>query len=127
MRREKTIEQLENAYWGEPDDESYLVTTCHRLRQKPLKDFEVEDLRIMIGQDIGLQYLIPLALEVLKHNVLAEGDLYEGDLLKAVLSCEVTYWESDPKQLTELKSIIQDNVQLLQAQEPKLLKMGMAL
>ena len=43
--RSKTIEQLEQQYWGEPSYSSYLVRTCYALRSKPL-----EDLRIMIGQ-----------------------------------------------------------------------------
>ena len=64
--RSKSLESLEKNFWGEiPKDESYLVTTCHTLRKKQLKEFNTEDLRIMIGQNIGLKYLIPLALETL--------------------------------------------------------------
>jgi hypothetical protein len=44
----KTLENLEKGYWGEPEEKSYLVTTCHKLRKKQLKDFETEDLRIMM-------------------------------------------------------------------------------
>ena len=79
--KSKTVENLENDFWGEPMDDSHLVLTCHRLRKKPLGDFETEDLRIMIGQNIGLKYFIPLAIDTLLDNVLAEGNLYEGDLL----------------------------------------------
>ncbi len=46
---EKTLEELEGVVWDEPDSASHLVTTCHALRRKPLGDFSVEDLRIMIG------------------------------------------------------------------------------
>ena len=54
-----TIEKLESDYRGDSDEYySGLVKTCHTLRKKPLKDFTVEDLRIMIGQNIGLKYLI---------------------------------------------------------------------
>ena len=84
----KTLESLEKDYWGEPEYNSHLVTTCHRLRKKPLKDFETEDLRIMIGQNIGLKYLMPLALDKIDKNIQTDGDLYDGDLLQAVLKSD---------------------------------------
>jgi hypothetical protein len=73
-----TLEELEGVRWGEPEFESHLVVTCHRLRKKPVDAFAVEDLRIMIGQSIGLPHLLPLA----------EGDHYPGDLLSAVLHAD---------------------------------------
>ncbi len=84
----KTIEQLEKRYIKTQNNESFLISECYKLVKKPLKDFEIEDLRIMIGQSIGLKYLIPIAIKVLDHNILAEGDFYEGDLLKSVLTSE---------------------------------------
>ena len=58
--RQKSLQELEQDNWGEPPYNSYLVTTIHRLRRKPLAEFATEDLRIMIGQRIGLPFLIPL-------------------------------------------------------------------
>lgn len=88
----KSIEQLENKFWGEPEYNSSLVISCHNLRKKPLQDFEIKDLRIMIGQNIGLDYLIPLSILKLEEDILVEGGLYEGDLLTNVLSCDRSYW-----------------------------------
>ena len=79
-----TLEQLEADVWPEPDVHSHLVTTCHRLRKKPLSDFSTEDLRIMLGQSIGAKHLLPRAIEILRKNPFAEGGFYEGDLLVAV-------------------------------------------
>ena len=79
-----SLKDLNKDSWEEPEYDSHLVTTCHELRKKPLKDFNTEDLRILIGQSIDLTYLIPLAIETLEKEILAEGDLYEGDLLTAV-------------------------------------------
>jgi hypothetical protein len=84
----RTLEQLEGQTWPEPDFNSQLVETCHRLRTKPLDDFTVEDLRIMIGQKIGLLHLLPLAIKILKDDPLAEGDCYPGDLLTSVIRAE---------------------------------------
>lgn len=46
----KTLDELEGETWGEPEFNSSLVIRCDELRRKPLKDFSVEDLRLMIGQ-----------------------------------------------------------------------------
>lgn len=59
--KSKSLENLEKDIWSplHKDENSYLIQTCHKLRKKQLKDFEIEDLRIMIGQNIGLNFLIP--------------------------------------------------------------------
>ena len=90
----KSIEQIEKKVWAEPEYHSQLALTCHRLRKKPLKDFTIEDLRLLIGQNMNPELLIPLALEELKENLLAEGDYYPGDLLYAVISCDPQYWQA---------------------------------
>jgi len=109
----KTLESLEKDYWGAPTYDSYLVKTCHKLRKKQLQDFEVEDLRIMIGQNIGLKYLIPLAIKILQDNILAEGDFYEGDLLKAVLTSEPDYWKGEKENWKILCELFNKNEDLL--------------
>lgn len=89
----KSLEQLENDYWGEPNYDSYVVTTCHSMRKKPLNEITVEELRLVIGQGFSLDYLIPMAIELLKQNILTAGDLYEGDLLYNVISKNTfDYW-----------------------------------
>lgn len=111
--KSKTIEALEKDYWGEPEYDSYLVTTCHKLRKKQLKDFETEDLRIMIGQNIGLLYLIPLALEVLERDILAEGDFYKGDLLKVVMTSTPEFWKNDAQKWKQMCELFERNKALL--------------
>jgi hypothetical protein len=69
----KTLDELEHSVVKEPPFDSHLVTTCHRLRKKPIDEFTVEELRIMIGQKIGLQHLLPVATAVLEREPLAEG------------------------------------------------------
>ena len=39
-----TLEELEGVRWGEPESESHLVVTCHRLRKKPVDAFSVAEL-----------------------------------------------------------------------------------
>ena len=104
-----TLDQLENTNWGEPTYSSYLVRTCHALRKKPLQDFTIEDLRIMIGQNISLEHLMPLAIGELSKNILAEGDFYEGDLLKAVLSAEGGFWKKHPEMGERVATLFRQN------------------
>ena len=104
--RTKSLQQLEQHDLGEATFDSYLVTTCHRLRRKPLDEFTVEDLRIMIGQKIGLPYLLPIALERLKDDPLAAGDYYPGDLLAMVVSADDSFWSTRPDLFRQIREIV---------------------
>lgn len=106
--KNKTLEELENQNWGEPEFGSHLVTTCHHLRRKSLSQFTPEDLRLMIGQKISLSYLLPLALEVLGENPLAGGDLYKGALLQNALGVNPEFWQAHPELRDEINAIVQD-------------------
>ena len=103
---DKTLADLEGIkYIQPPEDTSYLVRNITRLLAKPIKDFSVEDLRITIGQDIGLPYLMPLALEKLEKDPLAEGMHYPGDLLCNVLKASPQYFLSHPEVRGRVKRI----------------------
>lgn len=119
-----TLEQIENDRWVAPTYDSYLVTTCHQLRKKPLKDFTVEDLRILIGQNFSLDTLIPMAIERLKQNILAEGHLYPGDLLMNVLNSDPGYWKRNPIQHHKINKLFQNNLPSLEKRAGRSLDRG---
>ncbi len=102
----RTLEQLERVVWGEPEFPSHLVVTCHALRRKPLSDFTVEDLRIMIGQGMSLIHLMPLAIQRLTLDPLAEGDYYPGDLLKNVAEVTPEFWRAHPDLRRAMDAIV---------------------
>jgi hypothetical protein len=102
-----TLEQLENDKWDEPGFDSDLVKRTYALRKVPLNKFAVEDLRIMIGQGFGLEYLIPLALDTLSKDIFAEGDLYPGDLLQATLKIDKQFWNKHSDLWQKLDSLLQ--------------------
>jgi hypothetical protein len=106
-----TLEELDGDDWGTPPYDSSLVKNCYRLRRVPLKDFSIEDLRIMIGQENGLKYLVPIALVELEKDPLAQGDFYPGDLLKNVLGVSREFW----RQHSELKERMDEIVEKAQA------------
>jgi hypothetical protein len=103
---DKTLDDLEGIEWGPPQIESNLVTDVHRLRRVPLKQFRIEDLRLMIGQKVGLEYLVPIALDHLDANPLVEGDFYPGDLLAAVLRVPDGFWRDRPVLVPRVLSAI---------------------
>lgn len=108
---ELSLEELERDYWKNLDFyPSKLVERCYRFRKIPLKDLTIEQLRTLISQQIGLDFLIPIACEHLEKNILAEGDFYEGDLLESLLSIEKAYWLSHWDLYKSLKIIMQESL-----------------
>ena len=99
---DKTLTELEGNDWGDPAFGSHLAATVHALRHKPIGDFTIEDLRITIGQSVGLPYLIPLAVVKLESEPLAEGDFYPGDLLQNVLTIDDGFWRSRRDMLSRM-------------------------
>ncbi|PQA53434.1 hypothetical protein C5O19_24635 [Siphonobacter curvatus] len=61
---EKSINELESReQLHSTEFESSLMATCYKLRDKKLQNYSIEELRVMIGQNISLTWLIPLALD----------------------------------------------------------------
>ncbi len=111
--RQKSLENLEKDIWPSlnADEGSHLIKTCNSLRKKQLQDYKTEDLRIMIGQEIGLYFLMPIVIETLTKNLFAEGDMYEGDLLKNVLEIDTKFWDNNKNYWQQLNDIIKDRRQ----------------
>lgn len=107
--RHKSIENLEKQDFSNPiDAPTNMVKRCLELCKVPLDQFSVEDLRLMIGQDFSLRYLIPLAIEHLKTDIFVEGDLFPGDLLKNVLSVDTNFWINNKPLWTEVSDLIKN-------------------
>ena len=60
----------------------------------------------MIGQNIGLEHLLPMALDILSANPMAEGDYYPGDLLSSVVSARREYFLSHPDATRRVLAIL---------------------
>lgn len=106
--RNKSLQELENSDWGDPDNEgSSLVNDCLSLRRIPLKDFDGPKLVEMISQDIGIDYLIPMALELLRADPLADRQFYPGCLLSTLLQASSRYWDKHSDLRDEIERIYQ--------------------
>lgn len=98
---------------SEPTYKSSLVLTVHKLRRKPLEEYTIENLRVMIGQQVGLDYLMPLAIEKLTDNPMASGKYYPGDLLQSVLSVVPSFWKTHPDLYADVESVLDKVVKLI--------------
>lgn len=114
--RQKSLENLEKNIWPalSSGEGSYLIKICYSLRKKKLQDFTTEDLRIMIGQQIGLYFLMPLAIETLTGNLFAEGHMFEGDLLKNVLEVDTKFWDNNKNYWQQINDLIKGRRQEIQ-------------
>ncbi|SNY04724.1 contact-dependent growth inhibition system immunity protein [Paractinoplanes atraurantiacus] len=103
---QQSLEEIEGKAWGEPPaDASRLMTTVYALRRQPVGTLGVEGLRVLIGQKEGLETLVPLALDELERDPLAEGDFYPGDLLAAVVRVPHSYWQGHAEQAARLRGV----------------------
>jgi len=103
---QRTLEELEAVDWGAPESApTSMVARCLALRRTPLSMLAPGDLRLLLGQQIGLKYLVPKGLELVADQPLQQADLYPGDLLSALLRVDKAFWVHHPTELHWLLSI----------------------
>ena len=115
--RQYTLTELEELDWGPPTFNSWLVQTAHRLRKVPLKDLGAGDLRLLIGQRIGLPYLVPVALDLLATDPLIEGSYDPGDLLNAIIGIPPDFWVTYSKMASHALAIARAALDAIDASE----------
>ncbi|MGW0791877.1 contact-dependent growth inhibition system immunity protein [Streptomyces sp. NPDC002911] len=107
--RKKSLEDLEGVTWPEPPPSATgLVRTVYALRKSPIGSLNAHELARMIGQDVGVPWLLPLALEILRDTAQEQpgGGFYDDDLLTAVLTRRADTWRSAPDLAAELQDIL---------------------
>jgi CDI immunity proteins len=100
-----TLEQLENDVWPEPSVRTSLIDTCHRLRRVPIHTLTAGDIRLLLGQRIGVRHLVPRAIELLREDPLLDASYDAGDLLIAVLRADDNRFLGFPKIREQLVAI----------------------
>lgn len=117
MQEHRSIEQLENDYWKDIDFPSSLVEKCFSYRKIPVSELSIEQLRLLIGQQIGLRYIIPKAMDILQSDILAEGDYYPGDLLNSLLSLSKNDWNEFHAEQTKFVEHLHQKISVVEATE----------
>lgn len=85
-----------------------LVERVQLALDTPLRDLSHEQIRVLISQQIGLDHILPLAMEILSETPLVATALYQGDLLCACLRISTGYWSDNPDAHLDLRSILSD-------------------
>lgn len=104
-----SFEKIEGRKWKDEiptSADSFVHRKVYELYSKKLTAFTPADLRFSISQGYYLNYLIPMALDVLKTDIFIETDFYQGSLLESVLEIDEHYWIQNPLQKEILENLI---------------------
>jgi hypothetical protein len=107
--RGSSLEELEGLRWPEaPAGTTLMVRNVYELRRRPVATLEPHELARLIGQDVGLPWLLPLAVEILRDTApkQAEGGWFDDDLLYAVVTRKPEVWAAAPELADELKDTV---------------------
>ncbi|MFF4444333.1 contact-dependent growth inhibition system immunity protein [Streptomyces sp. NPDC001502] len=107
LHLDRTLDELDGPPWPPPPSPTTgLVTKVHALRHKRLGALTPADLRTLIGQAVGLPYLLPLAVRLLREDPMLDAYFYPGDLLLAVLGRPESAWALFPDLREELAAVV---------------------
>ena len=108
---------MENNVWKELSDyPTDLIEKCHQYRKISISKLSIEQIRLLVSQQIGLEHIIRIVLNKLEQNPLAEGDFYTGDLLTAVSKIPTNFWYGKKAELFNLKKIVNLNSDLIKTE-----------
>lgn len=85
-----------------------LVERCKIALDTRLRDFSKEQIRLLIGQEIGLEYLIPKALAILTEEPMVGVTHYPGDLLSVCLRVKEDFWAVEPQLRQQLLAQVEN-------------------
>lgn len=73
--------------------EAGFIQKIHAIRNKCLRDFTADEVRVCLVQDVGTVYLLPKALNLLESNPWIDTEHYDGDLLNACIDIAAECWD----------------------------------
>ncbi len=103
--RSKSIEELSGYYWFAPDFHSNVVLKSHALRRKPLAELSLEDIRMGVMQQVGVSYLVPVALEAVEKDPFVESLNFEAEIALTLLNIPFEYWQAHPELRTRMQRV----------------------
>lgn len=72
----------------------------------PLRDLTKEQVRLLVSQGFGLEYVVPKAISILVENPLVGVTFYDGDLLMSCLKIPQQFWMENQHLWVELDGIL---------------------
>jgi hypothetical protein len=86
---------------------SSLIENIERLQDMHPSQYTIEDLCEIIGQQMNLGSVTPIAIGKLRADPLSRVGLYTGELLRLMLNIDQGHWRNRQDQKTELRAIIE--------------------
>ena len=83
-----------------------MIDQVHRLRIIQIERLEPKEIRLLIGQEVGLKYLIPVAFDILRDDLFIDTELFEGDLLQNVIKVDIDFWDNNNELKNELDDLL---------------------
>jgi hypothetical protein len=71
-----------------------------------LSELSVADWRVLIVQNIGLDYLIAPALDVVESEPLVQTEHFRGDLLVSLLTADPAFYSKHPEIKSRLGTVL---------------------
>lgn len=108
LHLDRTLDELDPPRWEESaaSEATPLVRKVHALRRMRLGELTPADLRTLVSQQVGLPFVLPLAVRLLLDEPLLDAYFYEGDLLFAVVSVPESSWAVFPDLAGSLRTVI---------------------
>ncbi|TIO09147.1 contact-dependent growth inhibition system immunity protein [Mesorhizobium sp.] len=83
-----------------------LVEQANIALATPLRDLSREQVRLLISQGFGLEYVVPKAISILIENPLIGVTFYDGDLLMSCLKIPQQFWMENQHLWMEFDAIL---------------------
>jgi len=112
----KTLEEIEGFVW--PEQEWDLGKRCNLVRKKPIDELTIADIALLTRQNASHATLVPMAISILEREPMAEGDLYPGELLMAVLGVKQHFWEAQPDLAAKVMAIANRVYEIVRQTKP---------
>lgn len=113
----KSIEQLENDVWENPSKfPSDMIERCYRYRKISIAELTKKQIRLLISQKIGIEYLVEIAIEKLERDILTECEFYKGDLLMAIFNIPTKFWSENKADFLTFTRLVEQNSDLIKSE-----------
>lgn len=117
MDQNKSLEEIENEIWDDlVEYPTNLVKRVYEIRKKRIKDLTIDDYRVAISQNMGLEVFVPIATSIITTDILTHALYYPGDLLLTVLE-QTDFWHSHSLEKKILSKHLIDNLEKVKDSE----------
>ncbi|MGX9120515.1 contact-dependent growth inhibition system immunity protein [Mesorhizobium sp. BHbsci] len=106
LDEDRTLNVLLGWKADQPPFQTSLVEQCSIALATPLRNLTGEQIRLLVSQGFGLEYVVPKAISILIENPLIRVTFYHGDLLSNCLKISPEFWMENQDLWVELDGIL---------------------